>query len=98
MSICVTVWLVLRMLIVSKLSIGNLLNSTNGILTDSNFTFTWPGPQGYHQTGYIYVHDITGGADEFRFDGTLYTSGWSWESPNPIYYEYRAFRCGVSGK
>ena len=78
--------------------IGKLLNSTDGLITSSNFTFTWPGPQGYSQTGYIYVHNITGNTDEFWFDRTLYQSGWSWEATAPLYYEYQAFKCGASGR
>jgi hypothetical protein len=74
---------------------GALLNSTNEILTESNYTFTWPGIEEYRQTGYIYVQGITGGEDEFWFDGTLYQSGWSWEDPLPIYYEFLSFECNI---
>lgn len=30
-----------------------LLNSTDKIATDSNFTFLWPGLEEYSQSGYI---------------------------------------------
>lgn len=74
-----------------------LLNSTDKILTDSNFTFLWPGLEEDSQAGNIYVHDITGEEDEFWYDGVLFQAGWSFTTPLPVYYEYRAFECGIHG-
>ncbi|KAL1862802.1 hypothetical protein Daus18300_008298 [Diaporthe australafricana] len=73
---------------------GNLYGSTGQVLTDSNSTITWNSASGVSHTGYIYVHDVTGGNDEFWHDGAHYQDGWMFEDPLPVYYEYRTFDCG----
>ncbi|KAJ0118885.1 hypothetical protein J7T55_013141 [Diaporthe amygdali] len=71
----------------------NVLTSTNEVLTDSNYTISWKDGSGNSKTGYIYVHDVTGGSDEFWCNGAHYQDGWTFESPLPVYYEYRYFTC-----
>lgn len=58
-----------------------MLTSTNEVLTDSNYTISWKDGSGNSKTGYIYVHDVTGGSDEFWCNGAHYQDGWTFESP-----------------
>ncbi|KAK7715130.1 hypothetical protein SLS64_003827 [Diaporthe eres] len=72
----------------------NVYASSDEVLTDSLYNINWKDGSGKQHTGSIYVHDVTGGSDEFWFDGgDHYADGWTYENPLPVYYEYRAFRC-----
>ncbi|KAI7781414.1 hypothetical protein LA080_014730 [Diaporthe eres] len=72
----------------------NVYASSDAVLTDSLYNINWKDGSGKQHTGSIYVHDVTGGSDEFWFDGgDHYADGWTYENPLPVYYEYRAFRC-----
>lgn len=58
------------------------------------YTLWWKDGSGKQHSGSILVHDVTGGNDEFWFDvDNHYQDGWTYESPLPIWYEYRAFQC-----
>lgn len=58
------------------------------------YTINWNDGSGTKHAGYILVHDVTGGSDEFWWDNKdHYADGWTFESPLPVYYEYRAFKC-----
>ncbi|KAI3397363.1 hypothetical protein diail_10813 [Diaporthe ilicicola] len=71
----------------------NLYTSTDEVLTDSEYTITWKSASGSAEAASIYVHDVTGGSDEFWHNGVHYQDGWTFESPLPVYYEYRFFAC-----
>ncbi|ROV95258.1 hypothetical protein VPNG_08954 [Cytospora leucostoma] len=72
----------------------NLLNSTDKLVPDSPFLFTWPGPGGDKQVGTIYVSDSVSYLDIFLFNGAAYQSGWDYQNPLLVEYEQRSFDCG----
>lgn len=58
------------------------------------YTLKWSDGSGKGHAGNFLVHDITGGNDEFWWDSKdHYQDGWAFESPLPVHYEYRAFKC-----
>ncbi|POS77068.1 hypothetical protein DHEL01_v204529 [Diaporthe helianthi] len=73
--------------------LGNVYASTNQVYQESKYTISWNDGSGNPHFADVLVHDVTGGTDEFWHGGDHYQEGWTFESPLPVYYEFRAFRC-----